>query len=118
MKLAGSGGLAPHSRLRDYGYRTRWIMRPQESRWWWWSSVLTLVGMEVLDSCRTVNKTLAALRTEVGFLPCVNTMVFHFATLRTLVGLVTCQWWGWFPSLRAPRLWFQARQAERPIAGL
>lgn len=126
MKLAGSRGLAPHSSLRDYGYRTRWIMRPQESRWWWWSSALTLVGTEVLDSGRTVSKTLAALRTEVGFLPCVNTMVFHqirasaktFATLRTLVGLVTCQWWGWFPSLWTPRLWFQAREAKRPIAGL
>lgn len=117
MKLAGSGGLAPHSRLRNYGYRTRWIMGPQESRWWWWSSTLALVGAEVLDSGRTVSKAFATFRTEVGFLPCVHTMVFHqirasaetFAALRTLVGFVTCQRWGRLPSLWAPRLWFQAR---------
>lgn len=93
-------------------------MGPQESRWWWWwSSAFALVGAEVFDSGRTVSKAFATLRAEVGFLPCVHTMVFHqirassetFATLRTLVGLVTCQRWGRLPSLRAPRLWFQAR---------
>lgn len=68
------------------------------------------MGAEVLDSGRTVSKTLATLGAKVGFLPCVHTMVFHqirasaetFATLGTLVGLVTCQRWGWLPSLRAP----------------
>lgn len=107
MKLAGSRGLAPHSRLRDYGYKTRWVMWPQESRWWWWPGAFALVGAEVLDSSRTVSKTLTTLRTEVGLLPCVHAMVLHqvrasaeaFATLGTLVGLVTCQWWGWLPSL-------------------
>lgn len=113
MKLAGCRGLAPPSRLRDYGYWTGWVMWPQESRWWW-SGALTLMGAEVLDSGRTVSKTLATFRTKVGFLPCMHTMVFDqirasaeaFATLRTLVRLVTCQWWGWFPSLWAHRLWF------------
>lgn len=69
-------------------------MGPQESRWWWWwSSAFALVGAEVFDSGRTVSKAFATLRAEVGFLPCVHTMVFHqirassetFATLRTLV---------------------------------
>jgi hypothetical protein len=81
------------------------------------------MGTKVLDSGRAVSKSLAAFRTEVGFLPCVHTMVFHqvgasaetLATLRTLVGLVSCQWWGWLPSLWAPRLWLQARQTKRPI---
>ena len=98
-------------------------MWPQESGWWWWPSPFTSVGAEVLDSGRAVSKTLAAFRAEVGFLPCVHTMVFHqvrasaeaLATLRALVGLVTCQWWGWLPSLWAPGLWLQARQAKRPI---
>lgn len=101
-------------------------MWPQEGEWWWRPGTLALVCAEVLDSGGTVSKTLATLRTEVGFLPCMNTMVFHqigasaeaFATLRTLVGLVTSQWWGWLPSLWAPRLWFQARQAKGPITGM
>lgn len=125
MKLAGSRGLAPHSSLRDHEYRTGWVMCPQEGRRWW-SGAFALVGSEVLHSGGTVSKALATLRTEVGFLPCMHTMVFHqirasaeaFATLGTLVGLVACQWGGRLPGLWALRLWFQAGQAEGPIAGV
>lgn len=101
-------------------------MWPQESRWRRRPGALALVGSEVLDSGGTVSEALAALGTEVGFLPCMHSVVFHqigapseaFATLGTLVGFVAGQRWGWLPSLGAPRLCFQARQAEGPIAGM
>lgn len=99
-------------------------MWPQESGRWWRPSPFPTVGAEVLDSGGAVGKTLATLRAEVGFFPRVYTMVFHqvrasaeaLATLRALVGLVTCQGRGWLPSLWAHGLRLQARQAKRAVA--